>query len=157
MIFLLFFKNLYELLRITLSIQVFQFEMVVEEDFLVVKILFPLFYIQVYSFWIWLHMYTIMSYYELMEYFYVVTALCWQFIYICILMFIVMICFICLFLKKTWNSKCRLWQEKVDQFLSLEIGQRSWSQLLQLKVCLFLCSGIHPCCEIRFPLCSKSN
>ncbi|XP_056174219.1 lysine-specific demethylase JMJ17 isoform X3 [Syzygium oleosum] len=27
----------------------------------------------------------------------------------------------------------RLWQEKVDRFLSLEIGQRSWSQLLQLK------------------------
>ncbi|KAK3434357.1 hypothetical protein EUGRSUZ_D01851 [Eucalyptus grandis] len=26
-----------------------------------------------------------------------------------------------------------LWQEKVQQFLSLEIGQRSWSQLLQLK------------------------
>ncbi|KAI3421506.1 uncharacterized protein J3R85_012198 [Psidium guajava] len=30
-------------------------------------------------------------------------------------------------------QKHRLWQEKVHQFLSLEIGQRSWSQLLQLK------------------------
>ena len=46
---------------------------------------------------------------------------------------------ICLF-NITWfllhcNCTCRLWQEQVLQFFNLKLEHRSWSQLLQLKVC----------------------
>ncbi|OMO58640.1 hypothetical protein COLO4_34455 [Corchorus olitorius] len=33
------------------------------------------------------------------------------------------------------TCKHRLWQEQVHQFFSLELGERSWSQIMQLKEC----------------------
>ena len=34
-----------------------------------------------------------------------------------------------------FNCKCRLWQKQVHHFFRLELRERSWSQIMQLKVC----------------------
>lgn len=44
------------------------------------------------------------------------------------------------YLNITWfllhcNCTCRLWQEQVLQFFNLKLEHRSWSQMLELKVC----------------------